>query len=312
MASERARSRCVSRRAGRELTHRDVPSAAALRPSSVVASFQVTNGTALLDGERPGPVDGAGLLGQQAALDVDARLAQERGSPDRDRVGVGLREHDADHTGVDEGPGARSGAAGVVAGLQRHDGRGTAGPVTGPGQGVHLGVRRAGAPVEPLGDLSAGRVEQHAADPWVGAEGDARRAGQLEGAHHRGALGAAGGHRVPSRPCRRTRGVEKDRRAGSPAVLRALPIRTFTVGPGVPPGQPAAGCSRVADFHRRLGITPTPEHASCSLVSATSLPHLAHRGYVRSATRSAAAPGATRRRPRSPGATRSSRSGRRP
>src|SRR6476619_2577859 len=38
------------------------------------------------------------------------------------------------------------------------------------------------------------------------------------------------------------------------------PIRTFTVGPGISPGQPAAGCGRVADYHRRLGITPTPEH----------------------------------------------------
>ena len=38
------------------------------------------------------------------------------------------------------------------------------------------------------------------------------------------------------------------------------PIRTFTVGPGISPGQPAAGCGRVADCNRRLGITPTPEH----------------------------------------------------
>src|SRR6185503_125714 len=44
-----------------------------------------------------------------------------------------------------------------------------------------------------------------------------------------------------------------------------LPIRTFTVGPGVPPGQPLLLAeSRVADCHRRLGISPTPEHV-CSL-----------------------------------------------
>ena len=30
------------------------------------------------------------------------------------------------------------------------------------------------------------------------------------------------------------------------------------------PGQPAAGCGRVADFHRRLGVSPTPEHAFTS------------------------------------------------
>src|SRR6476661_1071546 len=43
------------------------------------------------------------------------------------------------------------------------------------------------------------------------------------------------------------------------------PIRTFTVGPGISPGQPAAGCGRVADCNRRLGITPTPEHVPPSM-----------------------------------------------
>ncbi|ALM42900.1 hypothetical protein SFR_6285 [Streptomyces sp. FR-008] len=44
---------------------------------------------------------------------------------------------------------------------------------------------------------------------------------------------------------------------------RALPpIRTFTVGPGIPPGQPPTGCGRVADCYRRFGITPTPECAA--------------------------------------------------
>ena len=43
--------------------------------------------------------------------------------------------------------------------------------------------------------------------------------------------------------------------------MHVLPtIRTFTVGPGVSPGQPAAGCGRVADCYRRFGVTPTPEH----------------------------------------------------
>ena len=39
------------------------------------------------------------------------------------------------------------------------------------------------------------------------------------------------------------------------------PIRTFTVGPGISPGQPTAGSGRVADYHRRFGVSPTPEHA---------------------------------------------------
>jgi hypothetical protein len=47
------------------------------------------------------------------------------------------------------------------------------------------------------------------------------------------------------------------------------PIRTVTVGPGVPPGQPADGIGRVADCHRRFGVSPTPEHA---LSAPTSVP----------------------------------------
>ena len=39
------------------------------------------------------------------------------------------------------------------------------------------------------------------------------------------------------------------------------PIRTFTVGTGIPPVQPADGLGRVADYHRRFGVSPTPEHA---------------------------------------------------
>jgi len=50
-------------------------------------------------------------------------------------------------------------------------------------------------------------------------------------------------------------------RPGSPTACVLPPIRTFTVGPGISPGQPTAGSGRVADCHRRLGVSPTPEHA---------------------------------------------------
>jgi hypothetical protein len=36
-------------------------------------------------------------------------------------------------------------------------------------------------------------------------------------------------------------------------------IRTLTVGLGISPSPPLAGCKRVADFDCRFGITPTPE-----------------------------------------------------
>jgi len=51
-------------------------------------------------------------------------------------------------------------------------------------------------------------------------------------------------------------------RKHSLSAARVLPpIRTVTVGPGIPPGQPADGLGRVAGCHRRFGVSPTPEHA---------------------------------------------------
>lgn len=64
---------------------------------------------------------------------------------------------------------------------------------------------------------------------------------------------------------------------GVPAktARRALPpIRTLTVGPGIPPGQPAAGCGRVADYNRRFGIAPTPE---CAAAGTRSVCHARRR-----------------------------------
>ena len=45
---------------------------------------------------------------------------------------------------------------------------------------------------------------------------------------------------------------------------RAPPIQTFTVGPGFPPDQPVGPirekrAARVADCHRRFGLSPTPD-----------------------------------------------------
>src|SRR5262249_3737692 len=47
----------------------------------------------------------------------------------------------------------------------------------------------------------------------------------------------------------------------SPAAGALPPIRTFPVGTGITPVQPTDGLGRVADYHRRLGVSPTPEHA---------------------------------------------------
>ena len=55
-------------------------------------------------------------------------------------------------------------------------------------------VRGSGAAVEPLRDLLAVRVEQHAADAGVGPEGYAGRRGQLERTLHGLVLGCGEGH----------------------------------------------------------------------------------------------------------------------
>src|SRR4029453_9222865 len=100
----------------------------------------------------------------------------------------------------------------------------------------------------------------------VGAERDPGGARELEGARHRALLGCGEDHLAPhvrSRTPGLTVGVAACSTGdGGGPHLRALPIRTFTVGPGVSPGQPVVGYGRGAGFHRRLGITPTPEHAS--------------------------------------------------
>ena len=172
----RARSRWVSPRAARELTQRLVPSAAALRPSSVVANFQVTNGRPCSTANVQARFRSRASSSQQPARDVDAGRAQGRGSPPAATgLRVGLGEDDAGDAGVEQRLRAGSGAAGVVARLEGDHRGGT------PGVGRRrsraprprrAGCRRRGG--SPRRPRSRRGVEQHAADPRVGAERHAR------------------------------------------------------------------------------------------------------------------------------------------
>ena len=144
--------------------------------------------------ERPGPVEGPGLVGHQSALDVDAALPQRLGAAARERVRVGLREDHPGHPGVREGLRARPGAAGVVAGLEGDDGGAAPGAVAGLGKGVDLGVRGAGSAVDAFGDRRTVRGQQDAADARVGPERHAGRLRQLEGARHGRALDVLAAH----------------------------------------------------------------------------------------------------------------------
>lgn len=63
---------------------------------------------------------------------------------------------------------------------------------------------------------------------------------------------------------RQTSGTAKGHQS---TAVRASLIQTLTVGIGISPIQPVVGTLpkkgsdlRVADYHRRFGLTPTPEH----------------------------------------------------
>lgn len=73
-------------------------------------------------------------------------------------------------------------------------------------------------------------------------------------------------------------------------TVRASPIQTLTVGTGIPPVQPSAtsiriaqdiGGSRVADYNRRFGLAPTPEHVCVLLLCHNQSDDQAIPGHLR-------------------------------
>ena len=256
-----------------EETQRLVPSAAALRPSRVVANFQVTNGRPCSIGEGPRPVERARLVARAAR--ARPRRRRRAGWPLRPAatgLGSALGEHDPAYAGLDQRLGARAGAAGVVARLEGDDGGRAAGARRRPRASASASAcGRAGAAVEALARPSAPSASSStqptrglgpSGTPGVRGERRARAASRRCSAavklHRRRPSGPAHGLRGRRRRSRR------DTDAGATTV-RALPIRTLTVGPGVPPGQPATGCRAGSrTVHRRFGVSPTPEHASFS------------------------------------------------
>ncbi len=143
----------------------------------------------------------------------------------------------------------------------------------GCGQGGDLGVRGTSTSVEPLGEDRPVRPQQDTAD--VGGWGSVPRPRRAQGRWRDASPPSLPGW-PPVTPLRigrgssgwrrlhRKQGHAHRRRASRRGRARASPpIRTLTVGPGVPPGQPADGFGRVADCHRRFGIAPTPGRTSC-------------------------------------------------
>ena len=231
------------------------------------------HGAAAGHGQEPRAVETRGVLGAQPTPYPHAGGLQRRRAASGLLGRVVLGVNDLGHACGEERLDARAGAALVVARLEGDDGGRSLGGGTCRGevrQCVDLGVGGAGATVVALGEDVAVGGEDDATDPGVGAGRGVGGGRGPEGASHRGRLhGGERSHPVLSLGC----AGERHRHAGligctapgtALCVPCALPIRTLTVGPGVPPGQPVAGCDRVADCHRRFGLSPTPEHTSSS------------------------------------------------
>ena len=204
-ACESARSSCASARAAAPGDPLRVPSAAAVRPSRLIAVFS--------DAERPAGAPVVQVRGERrrarvgagtdADVDRDARASRSRAMPAaRDlRVGIGERDDDPGDAGVDERVGAGRRAAVVRARLEGHVGGGAPGPLTGGARAPR--PRRGGPPggsVAPSPTTSPSRTTTH---PTQGFGAVRRRPRRAE----RRARGAAA-----PRPARRP--------ARSPSVSR--------------------------------------------------------------------------------------------
>jgi hypothetical protein len=137
----------------------------------------------------------------------------------------------------------------VRAWLQAHEQVRAPSTLTRGAEGRDLGVGLARALVPSLSDdLSV--PDHDGPDERVGRNQAPSPLGKLERPAHVDVV-----HDIPSRGGAHERRGSLETAAETPSP----PIRTFTVGPGISPGQPLDGFQGVADFHRRWGVSPRPE-----------------------------------------------------
>ena len=231
IVSHSARSRWVSTRAAREETQRLVPSAAALRPSSVVANFQVTNGRPWSIANVHSRLTPARLVLEQAALDLDAGGAQGGRSPGGHRVGVALGEDHAAYAGLDQRPRARAGAAGVVARLEGDDGGRAASGRRPPGAARRprraASRRRGASPRRPCGPAASSSTQPTRGLGPVGTPGVAASASARRMAACSSVLVRQG---VASGRVHGPRGVRRSLRTTSRSAQRNRPSCVFPSG----------------------------------------------------------------------------------
>ena len=292
VALRRAAGGCRPRGPSR-LTQRLVPSAAALRPSSVVANFQVTNGRRCSTRERPGPVQRARLALHQPEPDLDPGGAQGGRTAGGDRVGVGLGEHDAARRRPRSAPAAHGPVRPVwLQGSRVTTAVAPRAPVAGLGQAQRprrAGCRRrGGSPRRPRRRRRrAGRSRRAGS-----ARGVRRACARARAREHRALLGGGERHRRPFSSVRsRTRGTEAGRRrttrtrATTPACSshpdfdRRSRSSTWSTGCWLQPGRglspPARNCT-------------DPRARELENSSGSSLPHPRAGGDVRQPTRDSA------------------------
>jgi hypothetical protein len=186
------------------------------------------------------------------------RLQKTQAGAIDERIRVSNGGHDVHDARVAHGRRARRGPAHVAARFKGDVKRGPPSAFTRSPECVDLGVRGPGAFVPPFPhDLPAGH--HHRTDHRVGCGQPETVRGELEGPLHESFVIL---HASPnlSRDETSWRGERHARPArGRREIVPVLSHPDCTVGPGVSPGPPPTGGRRVADCHRRWGISPRPE-----------------------------------------------------
>ncbi len=241
-ASTSARSAWTRTRASSPVSHCEVPSAAAMRPSRLAAAFHDHERAGVAQAVEEHLVLAARRSCVRVELDRDAVAAEPLGAAGRERVGVGHGCDDARHARGDERVGAGAGTAGVGAGFEGDVGGGAGGAVARLLERGDLGVRATRTFVPALAD-DLPVAHEHAADQGVGRDRATPTLRQRERAvePHLVLLadrrGLPGLPQATPGPCRRQRGRLTHARAAPGGVPPS--IRTVTVGPGLSPGPPS-------------------------------------------------------------------------
>ncbi len=185
IACDSARSRCASARASTLVIHCELPSAAAVRPSRLIAVLSSANARPVARWCRYGASESA-TASVPTPSSTSMPAARKRATPVPWTRGVWILhgDHHPGHARVDQRLGARWGVALVVAGLEGHVGGRAPGPVAGVEQGRRFGVQSTwkGAGGTATDELAV--AHDDAADPGVRRGFEAGALGKIAGRRH--------------------------------------------------------------------------------------------------------------------------------